>query len=134
MKTASHIVAALFGLVFLAGGLFFFFGTMPPGLREDSLPGKFVAALGPAGYTAFVKACGMTGGARVIVPRTRNLGLLILSPIVINLLSDHAFVAKGDWIPAHAIVTVAALFLLWSERKAFAELVNRPAANTLRNP
>lgn len=49
MKIASHIVATLFGLMFLAGGLFFFFGTLPPGPPEDSLPGKFMAAFGPTG-------------------------------------------------------------------------------------
>ena len=125
MKIATHIVAALFGLIFLFGGFFFFFGTLPPGPPEDSLPGKFMAALGPTGYMAFVKACEIIGGALVIVPRTRNLGLLFLGPIVINILCFHAFVVKGGWGPAHAFITVAALFLLWSERKAFARLVGR---------
>jgi putative oxidoreductase len=126
MKIAAHIVAGLFGLMFLFGGFFFFFGTMPPGPPEDSLPGKFMAAFGPTGYMAFVKVCEIIGGALVIVPKTRNLGLLILGPIVINILCFHAFVVKGGWGPAHAFITVAALFLLWTERKAFAALVNRP--------
>ena len=67
------------------------------------------------------------GGALVIVPKTRNLGLLVLGPIVINILCFHAFVVKGGFGGAHAFITVAALFLLWAERRAFAELVNRPA-------
>jgi hypothetical protein len=125
MKIASHIVAALFGLIFLAGGLFFFFGTMPPAAPEDSLPGKFMAALGATGYMAFVKVLEILGGALVIIPKTRNLGLLVLGPIVVNILCFHAFVAKGGWGPAHAFLTVAALFLLWTERKAFAGLLNR---------
>ncbi len=127
MKIATHIVAGLFGVMFLFGGFFFFFGTMPPGPPEDSLPGKFMAAFGPTGYMAFVKACEIIGGALVIVPRTRNLGLLILGPIVINILCFHAFVVKGGWGPAHGLITVAALILLWTERRAFAALVNRPA-------
>lgn len=130
MKIATHIVAGLFGLMFLFGGFFFFFGTLPPGPPEDSLPGKFMAAFGPTGYMAFVKVCEIIGGALVVVPKTRNLGLLILGPIVINILCFHAFVAKGGWGGAHAFITVAALFLLWSERKAFAGLVNRPADST----
>ena len=125
MKIAAHIIATLFGLMFLFGGFFFFFGTMPPGPPEDSLPGKFMAAFGPTGYMAFVKVCEIIGGALVIVPRTRNLGLLILGPIVINILCFHAFVVKGGWGPAHAFITVAALFLLWTERRAFAGLVGR---------
>ena len=125
MKIVTHIIASLFGLMFLAGGLFFFFGTMPPGPPEDSLPGKFMAAFAPSGYMAFVKVCEILGGLLVIVPKTRNLGLLILGPIVINILCFHGFVVKGGWSPAHAFITVAALFLLWSERKAFAGLVSR---------
>jgi len=126
MKIATHIVAGMFGLMFLFGGFFFFFGTMPPGPPEDSLPGKFMAAFGPTGYMAFVKVCEIIGGALVVVPKTRNLGLLILGPIVINILSFHGFVIQGGWSGAHAFITVAALFLLWAERKAFAALVNRP--------
>ena len=125
MKLATNIVAGLFGLMFLFGGFFFFFGTMPPGPPEDSLPGKFMAAFGPTGYMAFVKVCEIIGGALVAVPRTRNLGLLVLGPIVINILCFHAFVAKGGFEWEHAFIALAALFLLWTERKAFAGLVNR---------
>lgn len=125
MRIAAHIVAALFGLMFLFGGLFFFFGTLPPGPPEDSVPGKFMAAFGPTGYMAFVKACEILGGALVIVPKTRNLGLLVLGPIVINILCFHGFVARGGWNGAHAFITAAALFLLWSERQAFGGLLNR---------
>ncbi|NBR87787.1 MAG: hypothetical protein EBT61_20185 [Verrucomicrobia bacterium] len=126
MKLATNIVAGLFGLMFLAGGIFFFFGTLPPGPPEDSLPGKFMAAFGPTGYMAFVKVCEIIGGALVAVPKTRNLGLLILGPIVINILCFHGFVAKGGFGGGHAFITIAALFLLWTERQAFAGLVNRP--------
>ena len=125
MKIAAHIVAGLFGLLFLYGGFFFFFGTMPPGPPEDSLPGKFMAAFAPTGYMAFVKVCEILGGVLVAIPKTRNLGLLILGPIIINILCFHGFVVKGGWSPVHGFITVAALFLLWSERRAFAGLLHR---------
>lgn len=44
--------------------------------------------------------------------------------IVINILCLHAFVVKGGFEAPHAFITVAALFLLWTERKAFVGLVN----------
>ncbi len=56
------------------------------------------------------------------------LGLLVLGPIVINILCFHGFVIKGGWSGVHAFITVAALFLLWTERRAFAGLVNRTDA------
>ena len=125
MKIASHIVAALFGLIFLAGGLVFFSGKMPESPPMGPEAEKFMAAFRPTGYMAFVKALEILGGALVIVPRTRNLGLLILGPIVINILCFHGFVVRGGWAGPHVFITVAALFLLWTERKAFAGLVTR---------
>ncbi len=125
MKIPTNILGGLLGLLFVAGALFFFFGTLPPPPPEDSLPGKFMAAFGPTGYMNFVKVCEIIGGALVAVPKTRNLGLLILGPIIINILCFHGFVAKGGFNAIHAFITVAALFLLWAERRAFAGLVNR---------
>ncbi len=127
MKLATNIVGIVLGFVFVAGGLFFFFGTLPPPPAEDSLPGKFMAAFGPTGYMTFVKVCEILGGALVAVPKTRNLGLLILGPILINILCFHNFVMNGEGLfsPVLVVLVMAALFLLWSERRAFAGLVNR---------
>ena len=127
MKIATNIVGILLGFVFVAGGLFFFFGTLPPPPPADSLPGKFMAAFAPTGYMAFVKVCEILGGVLVAVPKTRNLGLLILGPILINILCFHSFVMNGAdlFSPVIVILVVAALFLLWVERRAFAGLVNR---------
>ena len=126
MKIASHIIAALLALIFVAGGLFFFLGTLPPGPAEDSLAGKFMAAFGPTGYMTFVKVCELLGGVLLVVPKTRNLGLLILGPIIINILCFHGFVMKGEgFSPVHAFITLAALFLLWTQRRAFVGLVHR---------
>jgi len=125
MKIASHIIAGLLGLLFIAGGLFYFFGTLPPGPPEESLAGKFMAAFGPTGYMTFVKVLEILGGGLLVVPKTRNLGLLILGPIIINILCFHAFVIQGGFSPVHGFITAAALFLLWVERRAFAGLVHR---------
>lgn len=127
MKLATNIVGALLGLVFVAGALFFFFGTLPAPPPEDSLPGKFMAAFGPTGYMRFIKILELIGGALLAVPRTRNLGLLIIGPIIVNILCYHAFVMKGAGLfsPVLMCIALAALFLLWAERRAFAGLVKR---------
>ncbi|MSU64317.1 MAG: hypothetical protein EXS31_18330 [Pedosphaera sp.] len=127
MKLAANIVGGLLGFVFVAGALFFFFGTLPPPPPEDSLPGKFMAAFGPTGYMNFVKVLELLGGGLVAVPMTRNLGLLILGPIIVNILCFHGFVMRGVGLfsPVMIIFALAALFLLLSERRAFGGLVNR---------
>lgn len=126
MKIATNIIGALLGLMFVAGGVVFFSGKAPEGPPMPPLAVKFMEALAPTGYLAFVKVCEIIGGALVAVPKTRNLGLLILGPIVINILCFVGFLAPSLFGGAHGFITVAALFLLWTERRAFAALVNRP--------
>ena len=84
-----------------------------------------MAAFGPTGYMTFVKVLEILGGLLLAIPKTRNFGLLILGPIILNILCFHAFVVKGGWSPAHGFIAIASLFLLWAERRAFAGLLNR---------
>ena len=127
MKLATNIIGGLLGVAFVAFSLLFFFGPTPPAPPPDSLPGKFMVAFGPTGYLAFVKVLELIGGALVAVPKTRNLGLLVLGPIIINILCFHGFVMKGEGLfsPLIIIIALAALFLLWAERRAFGALLNR---------
>jgi uncharacterized membrane protein YphA (DoxX/SURF4 family) len=133
MKIASHIAAALLGLMFIAASVMVLFklGPTPPAPPEGTPPALFMAAFVPTGYLTFVKVFELLGGLLVIIPRTRNLGLLVLGPIIVNILAFHIFVAGGEGLanPMLIGICVLALFLLWSERKAFACLVTRPAEN-----
>jgi hypothetical protein len=133
MKIAAHIAAALLGLMFLFASAMVLFklGPTPPAPPEGTPPAHFMAAFAPTGYLTFVKVFELLGGLLVIVPRTRNLGLLVLGPIIINILAFHIFVTGGAGLanPMLIGICVLALFLLWSERKAFACLVTRPSEN-----
>ena len=70
----------------------------------------------------------LLGGILVAIPRTRNLGLLVLGPIIVNIIAFHIFITGGAQLlnPMLIVIIVLALFLLWVERKAFAGLVTRP--------
>jgi hypothetical protein len=105
---------------------FFDLVKMPPP-PEGSLTAHFFAAFGPSGYMTFVKVFEVIGGVLVAIPRTRNLGLLVLGPIIINILAFSIFIAKGEGManPITAIIVAAPLYLLWVERRAFAGLVAR---------
>ncbi|HTD66260.1 MAG TPA: DoxX family protein, partial [Candidatus Limnocylindria bacterium] len=94
MKIASHIAAALLGLMFIAASVMVLFklGPTPPPPPEGTPPAHFMAAFVPTGYLTFVKAFELLGGLLVIIPRTRNLGLLVLGPIIVNILAFHVFV------------------------------------------
>lgn len=128
MKLASNIAGALLGLLFLTFGLNFFFNfiPMPADPSPADAPHKlFMAALFPTGYLAFVKIIEITGGLLVALPKTRNLGLLALGPIIVNILAFHTFLTKGAGLfePPIILIVALALFLLVSERKAFAGLL-----------
>ena len=127
MKYAPAIAGLLLGLLFIASSVVVLFHLvqMPP--PPDGTPAAlFMGALGPTGYMTFVKVLELLGGILVAIPRTRNFGLLILGPIIVNILAFHIFIMKGAMLldPMLIGIVLLALFLLWSGRKAFAGLLN----------
>ena len=128
MKHASNIAGGLLGLLFLIFGLNFFlhFIPMPNDPSPADAPHKlFMAALFPTGYLAFVKVLEILGGVLVAIPKTRNIGLLVLGPIIVNILAFHVFLTKGAGLtdPPLLLIVALAAFLLASGRKAFAGLL-----------
>jgi putative oxidoreductase len=126
MKYAPIIAGGLLGLLFIVFGLNFFLKFIPiPAAQEGSPPALFMGALYTTGYLAFVKILEMIGGLLVAIPKTRNIGLLVLGPILINILCFHVFLTNGATLidPINILICVLAAFLLWSERKAFAGLL-----------
>ena len=127
MKHLPNITAALLGLAFIAFGLNHFLHFIEiPKSPEGSPPYLFFGAIGPTGYLTFVKMCEILGGILVAVPKTRNIGLLILGPIVVNILAFQVFLTKsaGLFDPPVIAVSVLSAYLLWSGRKKFCGLLN----------
>jgi uncharacterized membrane protein YphA (DoxX/SURF4 family) len=98
---------------------------MPPP-PEGTPAGMFMGALGPTGYMTFVKVLELLGGILVAIPRTRNFGLLVLGPILVNILAFHVFIMKGAMLPDPMLIVIVLLtaYLLWVGRKAFTGLLN----------
>lgn len=135
MKLVSNIAAVLLGLVFLVFGLDHFLHFMPqppqpPPPPESLIPGFFGALMGSP-YLTFVKLCEVLGGALMLVPVTRNVALLLLGPVIVNIWCFHLFVAQGAMLKTPmvggimAAITVSALIVLFSGRKAWAGLLNK---------
>jgi putative oxidoreductase len=127
MKIAAHIAATVLGLLFLMASTVFLFDLVPeqPAPPEGSPPALFMGAFIPTGYMTFVKIFELVGGILVITPRTRNLGLLVLGPIILNILAYHQFVMNGEGLfnPMIILICLSALFLLWVERSRFLALL-----------
>ena len=126
MKKYPPIIAGvLLGLLFVMSGIVVLFNLVkPPPPPEGSPVAMFMGAFMPTGYMTFVKILEVLGGILVAIPRTRNLGLLVLGPIIVNILAFTIFVAKGEGLGMPLVVALVALYLLWVERRAFAGLID----------
>lgn len=121
----EKITGGLLGLVFVVFGLNYFFNFLPnPPMEEGSPPAMFIGAMYTTGFLGFVKVLEIIGGALVALPKLRRLGLLIIGPIVVNILAFNIFIAPGGWTQPPVLIVVAlSAFLLWAERKSFADLI-----------
>jgi putative oxidoreductase len=127
MKYVPMIVGALLGLLFIFAGMMVLLNLAPnPPLPEGTPMALFMGAFGPTGYMHFVKVLEVLGGVFVAIPKTRNFGLLILGPIVVNILAFHIFIAKGAMLadPMLIFTVLASAYLLFDARKKFAALLN----------
>ena len=127
MKHLPNIAAGLLGLAFITFGLNFFlkFISMPPA-PEGTPPALFMGALYTTRYPAFIKVIEIIGGILVAMPKTRNIGLLLLGPIIINILAFHVFLTKGGGLfdPPVLAVSILSAYLLYVGRKKFCGLLN----------
>lgn len=126
MKYASLIASLLLGGLFIMSAITVLFNLMPmPELPKDTPIFHFMTAVSPTGFMKFVKVFELLGGILVIIPKTRNLGLLCLGPIILNILAFHQFVA-GDGVVQPTLIGISALalFILWSERAKWKALVS----------
>ena len=128
MKKYPPIIAGiLLGLCFLAASVPVLFNLIAiPQLPEGTPAAHFMAAFVPTGYIKFVKLFEFTGGLLVMIPRLRNLGLLLLGPVIVNIIAFHTLVDDPRHLinPMLDIIIVCALYLLWDARRKFAGLLN----------
>ena len=127
MKYLPVIAGIILGLLFIMSSVTVLFNLAPtPELPDGTPAAMFMGAFAPTGYLTFIKACELLGGILIAIPHTRNYGLLVLGPIILNILAFHVFITNGEGIlnPMVLIVVVLAIYLVWIGRKAFAGLMN----------
>ncbi|HEY2328828.1 MAG TPA: hypothetical protein VGI63_03325 [Verrucomicrobiae bacterium] len=126
-KYLPCIAGVLLGLCFLAASIPVLFNLIKiPPLPEGTPAWHFMQAFGPTGYIKFVKMFEFTGGILVMIPRLRNVGLLLLGPVIVNIIAFHVLIDDPKQLlnPMLDIIIVCALFLLWDARRKFAGLLN----------
>jgi len=124
MKIAANIAGGLLGFIFVAISLMVLLGLAPAPKDLPPMVSQFMGVFVPSGWLIVVKVCELVGGILVAIPKTRNFGLLVLGPIVINILCFHILVEKSGLVGPPLLVAVLAAFLLWAERKSFLGLLH----------
>ncbi|MEA3208696.1 MAG: hypothetical protein QOE70_1753 [Chthoniobacter sp.] len=127
MKYVPTIAGILLGLLFIMSSVVVLFHLVPmPPIPEGTPAALFMGAFVPTGYLTFVKSLELLGGILVAIPRTRNFGLLVLGPIIVNILAFHVFIMSGHGLrdPILVGIVLLAAYLLWVGRQAFAGLRN----------
>jgi uncharacterized membrane protein YphA (DoxX/SURF4 family) len=128
-KYVALVAGIALGICFLMASVPVLFNLIKfPPLPEGTPAWHFMQAFGPTGYVKFVKTFEFTGALLVMIPRTRNIGLLLLGPVIVNIIAFHVFI-EGE--PMHVVtnwmidvIVVCALYLLWDARHKFSGLLN----------
>jgi len=128
LKHIPTVAGVLLGLTFIAAALMMLLQLVEaPPPEQGSAAEHFIVATGPTGYLTFVKVCELIGGVLVAVPMTRRLGLVVLTPIVVNIVAFHLFIMDGEGMVNPLFIAAVALtvYLLLVERKTILGLVGR---------
>ncbi len=126
-KYLPCIAGVLLGLCFLAASVPVLFNLIKiPPMPEGTSAWHFMEAFVPTGYVKFVKMFEFTGGIVVMIPRLRNIGLLLLGPVIVNIIAFHVLIDDDRHLinPMLDIIIVCALYLFWDARRKFSGLLN----------
>lgn len=120
MKIATIISRSLLGLLFAVMGSNEFLHFFPlPTMPGEA--GAFLNAMFVTHYLYVIAALEVIGGLLLLSGRYGPLGLTVLGPVIVNILIFHMFMNPSG-LPIALVVSVLALFLLWSYREHFAGL------------
>jgi uncharacterized membrane protein YphA (DoxX/SURF4 family) len=128
-RIATLVVRTLLGLAFVVFGLNFFFQFMPMPPMSGP-PANFMGALFATGYMfPLIKGVEVLAGLMLLTGRFVPLGLLLLSPIVVNIAAFHVFLTPGEIGMSAALVAMLA-FLGYAYRGSFRAALDPNASPT----
>jgi putative oxidoreductase len=119
MYWAALIARILVGLPFFVLGLDFFLKFLT--MQQPELPEKamgYVGALGSTKYLTVVKLLEVVGGALVLSGRMTPLGLVLVTPVAVNILLFEVFLAGQPGLGI--LLTALCCFLVYAYRSHFA--------------
>lgn len=115
MKYVKHILAALLGLPFLAGGIMYFVKPMQGGtMNPDAM--AFAGLLMKTNYMTVIKVMEIVFGAMVLFNIKRPLGLILIAPIVVNIFMFELLIAHQPGIGVALVLLNLILLFLYKDK------------------
>jgi hypothetical protein len=121
MKIVVLVSRLLLGLVFFVFGLNGFLQFIPVKELPTGLALQFVTALMQSHYVLVVSATQLIGGVLLLANRYVPLGVALLGPVIVNILSYHIFLSFQG-MPLAALVAVLWFVLFFRCRQYFSGL------------
>lgn len=132
MKWLYLICRILLGLMFVVFGANILHPFMPmQAPPAGSPPAQFMAVMAPTGWMTVVGLCQLLGGLFVLIGGTAPLGLVILGPVIVNILTFHSLLLGGHGIGPGLFVTLLEIILIYAYRSNFAGIFTYKATPTL---
>jgi uncharacterized membrane protein YphA (DoxX/SURF4 family) len=132
MKYLYLLCRILLGLLFVVFGANllhpFLHAEMPP---AGSPPAQFMGVMFSSGWMHHIGFFQLLGGLLVLIGGTAPLGLVILGPVIVNILTFHILLAGGHGIAPGLFATVLEIILIYGYRTNFAGIFTYRATPTL---
>src|ERR1700723_4166492 len=121
MKIAVIVVRTFLGLVFVFFGSNAFLNFLHAPPMPPTPGGRFIMALVESHYVMVVGGAQVLGGLLLVINRFVPLGLAILGPVIVNILSYHLFLSI-EGVGGAILVAALWLFLFYAYRDNFATI------------
>src|ERR1700682_2354987 len=118
MKIVTLIARLLLGLIFVVFGLNGFLNFINMGPMPSGLAGQFIVALALSHYFWLVAALQVAGGGLLLLNSFVPLALVLLGPVIVNIISYHAFLNPSGAVLAIAVVILWGI-VFYSRRQYF---------------
>ena len=117
------VISAIYGLLFINGGLDKFFHYMPtPEDLNPELIKVFEALTEISWLMPLIALAEISGGALLIFPKTRALGVLIVLPVMAGVLLTHIFIDPSK-IHVAIGIWVILLWILYDNREKYLPII-----------
>ncbi|MCE3008451.1 MAG: hypothetical protein LW884_08935 [Bacteroidetes bacterium] len=105
MKYVQLVLQILLGAAFVVFGLNFFLDFMPKP-EMNKMASDFFAVMVGSGYMGVVKVLEILGGLLLLSGRFSAAGLVVLTPIIVNIVLFHVYIQQDGLEMALAFLAI----------------------------